>query len=319
MSSDSSSRSQNIPSHTSLQINLHTPTTTTNDDAKPMPLPPNTTPAPSSIFELGMSPATQTEDETPAAPTTSALPKDHPKAEPSSSPSSSSSLSSKEFFRPKLRVHLEDLAEPGSSVFLGNTHAATLFPSAVSRVQKLLYVSPDTPGLHMPPTRSVTLVVRSLDGVAHTIGKPLDPEHHKEIHLSTGYVAGIASHRRAHEIEGVLVHELVHCYQWNGKGAAPGGLIEGFADWVRLRCGLSPPHWHRGDELKGKWDAGYQNTAYFLEYLEERFGEGTVRRLNEALRTRKYEEKEYWTGVLGRPVEQLWGDYKEKMEKESKK
>jgi hypothetical protein len=26
-----------------------------------------------------------------------------------------------------------------------------------------------------------------------------------------------------------LVHEVVHCYQYNGKGACPGGLIEGIA------------------------------------------------------------------------------------------
>jgi hypothetical protein len=71
---------------------------------------------------------------------------------------------------------------------------------------------------------------------------------------------------------------------------------------------LSPPHWKR--ETKGKkWDGGYQHTAYFLEYLEGRFGAGTVRAINERLRSRKYEEKEFWTGLLGRPVEQLWEDY----------
>ena len=57
------------------------------------------------------------------------------------------------------------------------------------------------------------------------------------------------------------------------------------------------------------WDRGYQHTAYFLQYLETRFGEGTVRRVNEKLRLHKYEAKPFWTELLGRPVEQLYGDY----------
>ena len=60
-----------------------------------------------------------------------------------------------------------------------------------------------------------------------------------------------------------------------------------------------------------EWDGGYQHTAYFLEYLEGRFGEGTVRKINEKLRLHKYEPKPFWTELLGRPVEQLWGDYVE--------
>ena len=171
----------------------------------------------------------------------------------------------------------------------------------------------------MPNTRSVTLIVRPMDGVAYTTGIDLDPEQHKEIHFSSEYIASISPSRRSHEIEGVIVHELVHCYQHNGHGHAPGGLIEGVADWVRLGAGLAPPHWRRGEEVKGKWDAGYQHTAYFLQYLEERFGEGTVRRLNEGLRTAKYEEKTFWTGVLGRPVEQLWEDYKKQASEGEKK
>lgn len=57
------------------------------------------------------------------------------------------------------------------------------------------------------------------------------------------------------------------------------------------------------------WDQGYQHTAYFLQYLETRFGEGTVRRINEKLRLHKYAAKAFWTELLGRPVEQLYGDY----------
>lgn len=46
-----------------------------------------------------------------------------------------------------------------------------------------------------------------------------------------------------------------------------------------------------------------------MQYLETRFGEGTVRRINEKLRLHKYSTKPFWTELLGRPVEQLYGDY----------
>jgi hypothetical protein len=183
----------------------------------------------------------------------------------------------------------------------------------VHNVQTLLYSSPPAT-THCPPTRSVTVILRDIGGVAYTTGTELDPTHHKEIHLSLNYIASVNPSRLSHEITGVLTHELVHCYQHNAHGTCPGGLIEGIADWVRLCCRLEPPHWRR--ETKGRWDAGYQHTAYFLVYLEQRFGEGTVRRINERLRRERYEEKEFWTGLLGRPVEQLWGDYVDRVKRD---
>ena len=35
--------------------------------------------------------------------------------------------------------------------------------------------------------------------------------------------------RARHEIQGVLTHEMVHCFQYNAKETCPGGLIEGIA------------------------------------------------------------------------------------------
>lgn len=147
----------------------------------------------------------------------------------------------------------------------------------------------------------------SMEGVAYTTGTDLDNDH-KEIHFSVEYIKNIDVSRRKHEIMGVLTHEMVHCFQWNAKGTCNGGLIEGIADWVRLNSGLDPPHWKK--EATGKWDAGYQHTAYFLQYLEERYGKGTVQKVNEKLRNAKYEdEKAFWTELVGRPVEQLWQDF----------
>ena len=46
----------------------------------------------------------------------------------------------------------------------------------------------------------------------------------------------------------------MHCWQYNGLGTCPGGLIEGIADYVRLKDDLAPPHWTRGGK---HWDEGY--------------------------------------------------------------
>ena len=77
----------------------------------------------------------------------------------------------------------------------------------------------------------MTLILRDFDGVAYTTGSDLDDDH-KEIHFSLKYIAGIqpsSETRIRDEIKGVLVHEMVHCFQYNGKGTCPGGLIEGIA------------------------------------------------------------------------------------------
>lgn len=216
---------------------------------------------------------------------------------------------------PLLRLKIQDLSHPGARSFLSSVDAAGALKDAVHTVLDLLF-----PGQYRgswPGTRSVTLVLGSFGGVAYTQGRALDDDH-KEIHLSSDYISSIKPELLKREITGVLVHEMVHCWQWNGCGTAPGGLIEGVADWVRLRADLSPPHWKRttGD----RWDVGYQVTAWFLDWLEDKYGAGTVARLNHILKDTEYEEKKYWRDRCGLPedVHGLWKEYKRWLADEDK-
>ncbi|KAI0021225.1 plant basic secretory protein [Xylariomycetidae sp. FL0641] len=268
-----------------------------------MPLPPETTPVPTHIFAPAMTPSTSGPPATKPTPSTS-------------SASSSASSPDKAFPLPRLRMHFEDVAHAGTAILLSLPEVSSLLARSAQQVHEVLYRAPDDGATHAPATRSVTLIARAMPGqVAYTTGTDLDPLH-KEVHLSLSYVAGVEPPaRRAAEVAGVVLHELVHCFQHSAPGA-PSGLVEGVADFVRLRCGLAPPHWRRPgphhEDLPARWDAGYQHTAYFLRYLETRFGAGTVRRLNEALRTApRYEERAFWTGLLGWPVGRLWEDYKD--------
>src|SRR5579863_4678082 len=147
-----------------------------------------------------------------------------------------------------------------------------------------------------------------MDGVAYATGS----ETAKEVHFACQHIVNSAD-RCADEIRGVIVHEIVHCYQYNHQGVCPSGLIEGIAgahirlpfpsllssiselqppappasaDWVRLRAGFVPPHWKPGGD---QWDQGYHVTAYFLHWLTERYGEGTVPELNELMKDAPYD------------------------------
>lgn len=210
------------------------------------------------------------------------------------------------FPNPTLNLRITNLTHPGSSLFLSSTNPSVTIPRAIANLLRLLYNTPLDPSTHPPPTSSITLILEDFSGVAYTVGTSPDGNA-KEIHLSQSYVAHVDRARLATEIDGVLTHELVHCFQYNGRGNAPGGLIEGIADWVRLRCGLAPPHWKQ--EVKDRWDAGYQHTAYFLDYLERRFGSGTVRRINEKLRLSRYDERTFWPELFAQDVGSLFADY----------
>jgi hypothetical protein len=309
-----------------------------------MSIPPLSSPVPrpEQLFMSGISYQVEapTSSSSSATPTSTPLPlrrvQDGSDGDAGASADDKKILPAAEFPLPKLRLEIRNLAHPGASLFLSSVNAAELLSRAAQNVLRHLYVAPPPDAaapatgadsssssskspFRAPPTRSVTVILRDLGGgVAYTTGSELDDDH-KEIHVHLGYVAGQSAARAAAEIDGVLTHELVHCLQWSARDV-PGGLIEGVADWVRLRCGLAPPHWQRPGGGSGsghagdRWDQGYQHTAYFLAYLEDRFGDDAVRRINDTLRTvPRYDEKPFWTGLLGRPVDQLWEDYKESL------
>ncbi|KAF8846168.1 plant basic secretory protein [Paxillus ammoniavirescens] len=207
---------------------------------------------------------------------------------------------------PNLLLRVEDLDHKGATIFFENANPREALNTAVEASYTWLY-TPLTAPTHV---KSITLVLRSFEGVAYTFGSHTD----KEIHFSLDYIASSASRARD-EILGVLVHEVVHCYQYNGKDTCPGGLIEGIADFVRLKAGYVPPHWK---PVGGnRWDAGYDATAYFLDWIEKRCGKGTIRNLNAYMKESNFDET-IFTTVAGSSVDTLWNLYCEDLERRSK-
>lgn len=218
---------------------------------------------------------------------------------------------------PKLHLQVLDLGSAGSARFfaaLATPQGGGLgrqFENASDIVLSLLYPS-DYLLAAAPAVRSVTLHLREFDGVAHTCGSQLDNDH-KELHFSTQYIAGLSGDaaRILGEIQGVIVHELVHVWQHNGGGTCPGGVIEGIADWVRLKAFLAPPHWRKGSG--DRWDQGYDVTAYFLEYLSDVIQDPNfVPTLNLKLTHGHWNDGLLLKELLGgRDVETLWRTYKQ--------
>ncbi|XP_019169372.1 PREDICTED: uncharacterized protein LOC109165178 [Ipomoea nil] len=147
--------------------------------------------------------------------------------------------------------------------------------------------------------QKVSMFVDDMDGVAYA--------SNNEIHVSARYINGYSGDVKG-EITGVLYHESTHIWQWDGNGAADGGLIEGIADFVRLKAGYAPSHWRKAGE-GGRWDAGYDVTAWFLDYCND-LKNGFVAELNKKMKD-GYNDS-YFSDILGKTVDQLWKDYKAK-------
>ncbi|CAL1694567.1 unnamed protein product [Somion occarium] len=211
---------------------------------------------------------------------------------------------------PTLRLRVDDLNHPGAQLFFQHINPNEALRKAVMASFTWLYTLETVPR----NVEVIQLVLRSMPGVAHTTGTDI----YKEIHFSLDHIVN-CSDRAKDEIEGVITHEVVHCFQHNGQGQAPSGFIEGvavylisfFLDWVRLRAGKAPPHWKM--RPAEKWDAGYDCTAYFLDWLEGKYGFGIVRTLNLTMRDRAYEDyifKEH----TGKKVGKLWKRYCEHLQ-----
>ncbi|XP_028781182.1 uncharacterized protein LOC114737426 [Neltuma alba] len=189
------------------------------------------------------------------------------------------------------------LATPGGRVFRNKVGAAYARQTMNSATQFIWRIFRQNSAADRKNVQKVSLFVEDIDGVAFARGN--------EIHLSARYV-GRYSGDVKREVTGVLYHEMAHIWQWNGNGRANGGLIEGIADYVRLKAGYAPSHWVKPGQ-GDRWDQGYDVTARFLDYCNS-LRNGFVAELNKKMRTGYSDD--YFRQLLGKSVDQLWRDYK---------
>jgi hypothetical protein len=177
---------------------------------------------------------------------------------------------------------------------LGIDYTRNTMMSATNFIWKIFQQSNETDRMNV---QRVCLFVDDMDGIAYAIND--------EIHIGANYIGNITMDIEW-DFSGVLYHESTHIWQWNGNNQAPGGLIEGIADFVRLKADYAPPHWVQpggGD----RWDEGYSVTARFLDYCNDLM-DGFVAKLNKKMRD-GYSDN-YFVELIGKTVDQLWSDYK---------
>lgn len=126
-----------------------------------------------------------------------------------------------------------------------------------------------------------------------------------KLHLNAKYFYSFSGNVKD-EILGVIIHELVHVYQFNGYDTAPGAMIEGIADYVRLKSGYCPIHWKK--KRGHHWSEGYEKCAYFLEWIEDVKGiTNAVQNLNLEMKDKKFETA--WKDSIRISIEELWREY----------
>lgn len=175
-----------------------------------------------------------------------------------------------------------------------------------------------------------------MSGVAYTTGSG----RHKEIHLSTDYIDDVDKERLKDEIEGVVRHEMVcappftarwwlrrlcgrfTCGSTMATAPRPGGSSRALPIGSGSRTasshrtgpgaetagmtGLSPYAGNSGEAADG---SRYQNTAYFLDWLEDTYGAGTVVGINRQLKDHDYCD-DMWVQLSGgKSVHELWDMY----------
>ena len=180
----------------------------------------------------------------------------------------------------------------------------SLQPWLTSLMVRLLRILYDDPR-DFPPVKTLMVKVYPFDGVAFT----KDGYHGsqgKEIHMSSTYLDKVSGDRRIMELEGVLCHEMVHAFQYDGDKSAPTGFIEGLADYFRMQMGLQPPHWKW--KVPDKWDAGYEKTAYFFDFIE-RQTPNAAKRMNLYLRDHTWSERDVFKYACGERVDRLFSSY----------
>ncbi|XP_071727064.1 uncharacterized protein [Rutidosis leptorrhynchoides] len=127
-----------------------------------------------------------------------------------------------------------------------------------------------------------------------------------KINFSVDTFNGVPGDRVQRVFTSIMYHEMTHVFQWYGE-FTPSGLIEGIADYTVIRANYVDVPTYVKPGQGDRWDQGYGVTARFLEYCDS-LTTSFVAKLNKLIRTAY--DASYFEELTGKPVEQLWDEYK---------
>ena len=154
------------------------------------------------------------------------------------------------------------------------------------------------------PARTVQVRFRKdMKGVAAT-GRNV-------ISVSANYVRGHTNDW------GMVIHELTHVVQAYPPGSGPGWLVEGVADYIRLTHFEPQARPPRINPDRASYRDSYKTTAIFLAWVEKKHDPQAVRKLNAALREKKF-KLELFKDYTGQTVDELWKDFADSLRGKTK-
>jgi hypothetical protein len=184
----------------------------------------------------------------------------------------------------------------------GATTFSASFPDPVATVQaharaicRILYRRPEE-------VRNVTAQRLTLDvseDIAYTAGNAIT--------FSTDYISDFASGKNKAaidaELNGVLVHEGAHVWQYTNGG---GALVEAMADYVRYKAGFyTLARRSRG----GNWNAPYTIGGFFIAWVEEQYDPDYGYKLNMGMKDRGFNYPGFVQKVTGKNIDVVWAEY----------
>jgi basic secretory peptidase family protein len=117
-------------------------------------------------------------------------------------------------------------------------------------------------------------------------------------------------HKHPQDID-VVTHEVMHIVQAYPNNAGPGWITEGIADYVRNEFGVNNEKsgWKLPEyNNKQKYTDAYRVAARFFIYLTSNYDKKLVRKLDSAMRNKKYTPG-FWEKETGKTIDELWKAY----------
>lgn len=197
---------------------------------------------------------------------------------------------------PTIEFENRDTSSQGELFNESVPEPAELVRAAAHDACRVLYRS----GSEVKVVSDITLIVEDYAGIASTSGTT--------VRLSTRYLQGQydSGVDLAREIAGIMRFTISLMYQHDASGTAPGWLMTGMADFVRLESGLI----ERSERAQGgNYDSSSQGTAFFLDYLTT-LDVDVVYRLNQHFAPGEgpYDDSVF-VSLAGGDLNTLWAQY----------
>ena len=221
-----------------------------------------------------------------------------------------------DFIFPTITYEDEVPGTAGSDIF------NTVFPNVIQSVREImlevLQVLYDDVNGPMRSFNSLTIVLKNDPNlVASASGNSLD----KTLNIGYSFVQDIYNNNGQsydavrRELEGVMVHESTHLYQWEPKNAGDydgssvfWAFIEGEGDGVRALLRNWVPT--RFPSPGGNWNDGYERTGFFLAWCQNTKSSTFFIDINRyALEAPTFTWNGAFQATLGQNIQDVWNEY----------